>query len=152
MRCAESSVNSSNGSGVARARMQAPSRNSASREAEAPASTHRRGAGVSSCAVSNAASTRAAASASRIITSLPRRRRRRKTRRRQKSRRHRRKTRRHRSLRRPRTRPPPPPPPAPHRKEEDVSAAPFPGDATDHEHDEKKDEEGREHIEQRRLV
>src|ERR1700759_4639579 len=45
MRWAESSVNSKSGRGVASARTQAPSRNSASREAEAPASTQTRGGG-----------------------------------------------------------------------------------------------------------
>src|SRR5580692_10676570 len=61
MRCAESSVNRSRGSGVARARTQAPSRNSPSSDVEAPASTQTSGARVLSCAASNAASTPAAA-------------------------------------------------------------------------------------------
>ena len=98
--------------------------------------------------MSKAASTRSAASGSRIITSLPRRRRRLTTRRRRKSRRHR-IPRRRRSRRR---RKPAPEPSRAHRNEDDVAAAASPADAADHEHDEQKNEERRERIEQGSLM
>ena len=88
---------------------------------------------------------RAASAGSSVITNPPRRRRRPTSRRRRKSRRPR--TRRRRSRRRT---------PAAasanaHRKEHDVAASP-PGDPRQHEHDEQKDQEWRERVEQRRVA